>query len=104
MLLCSVLYGFLALVNVAGFLMARHDKRMAVRGSRANRRVRVPEQNLYFAAFLGGWPGLVVALRRYRHKTRKPRFLVPLFLVSALGTLAWAGWLWSLGCLPGVAT
>lgn len=82
-------------LNVVGFTLVVADKRQA----RAGRR-RVPELMLLAAAWLGGWPGLLLAFALVRHKTRKAAFLAP-FLVGVLAnTLAGLLLLRRLGCLP----
>lgn len=102
-LACTIVYAFLALVNLLGFLMARHDKRTAGRSGRARKRDRVPERLFHLAAMVGGWPGTALAFKVYRHKTRKVRFLVAFWAFAVLGTLALAGWLWALDCLGPLA-
>lgn len=55
------------------------DKRRAQAGTR-----RYPEYVLHAMAFLGGWPGALVAQRRLRHKTRKVNFQVVFWLLVAV--------------------
>lgn len=47
--------------------------------------------NLCRIAAVGGWPGARVAQRVFRHKTRKPSFLVQFWLAVAvnMGAVAW---------------
>jgi uncharacterized membrane protein YsdA (DUF1294 family) len=74
----SLLVGWLALVNVIGFVVAWKDKRAARRGDR-----RTPENTLLLSALIGAWPLMFVAFALFHHKTGKPRFLVPFVLCSA---------------------
>ncbi len=77
-----VLVGYLGLVAVmslVSFVAYGFDKRRAGGGGR-----RVPERTLLLLAFLGGWPGSVLAQRWFRHKTRKVKFLIPFWIVTAL--------------------
>lgn len=55
------------------------DKRRAVAGDR-----RVPERTLFTLAFLGGWPGALLAQRHFRHKTKKVSFRIVLWLAILL--------------------
>ena len=62
--------GLVATTSVASFAAYGFDKRRASTGGR-----RVPERTLHLLALLGGWPGAIVAQRRFRHKTKKVPFL-----------------------------
>lgn len=74
----SRLYLFLAVVtsvNVAVFIIFAGDKRAAQKNAR-----RTPERTLIISAFFGPF-GAYLAMRMFRHKTRKMLFyLVPLFV------------------------
>ena len=64
-LVCFVAYGF--------------DKQRAINGGR-----RVPESTLQLLAFLGGWPGALLAQRQFRHKTQKTSFVVVFWCLVVL--------------------
>ncbi len=64
-------------MSVVTFAVYAWDKRRARRGGR-----RVPEQTLHMLAMLGGWPGAHVGRVVLRHKTRKRRFTVVLWLIT----------------------
>ncbi|HBH39727.1 MAG TPA: DUF1294 domain-containing protein [Curvibacter sp.] len=68
----------MVLMSVLSYAMYAVDKRAAQRGHR-----RVPERTLHLLALLGGWPGALLAQRRLRHKTAKPRFLIVYWLTVA---------------------
>jgi uncharacterized membrane protein YsdA (DUF1294 family) len=70
------LVGVMSLVTFAAF---GFDKRRAAAGGR-----RVPERTLLVLALVGGWPGAVLARRRFRHKTRKGSFVIAFWVVVAL--------------------
>jgi uncharacterized membrane protein YsdA (DUF1294 family) len=72
----------LALVNLFAFGQCGWDKLAAVRGWR-----RIPEKRLIAPVWLGGFPGLLLAMRLFRHKTSKASFRKK---------LAWATGLWAL--------
>ena len=55
------------------------DKRRAGLGGR-----RVPELTLQILALSGGWPGGWLAQRQFRHKTKKPAFLIAFWCVVVL--------------------
>jgi len=55
------------------------DKRRSVHGGR-----RVPESTLHLMDFLGGWPGGLIARRRFRHKTQKISFRIMFWITVAL--------------------
>ena len=48
---------------------------------------RVPEIVLHITTLIGGWPGAWIGRYAFRHKTRKPAFLV----VLIISTLLWLG-------------
>lgn len=71
--------GLIALTSCASFVAYGLDKRRAAVGG-----PRVPERTLHVLALLGGWPGAILAQRRFRHKTRKVSFLVVFWAVVVL--------------------
>ncbi len=70
----------LLVLNLVTWASYRWDKRQA--GHRGAR--RIPERTLLALAWLGGSFGALVAVygHRRRHKTRKLRFLIPLWLAA----------------------
>jgi uncharacterized membrane protein YsdA (DUF1294 family) len=68
--------GVVAVMSCASFAAYWADKRRAVSGGR-----RVPERTLHLLAFLGGWPGAMLAQRHFRHKTRKVPFRIVFWAV-----------------------
>ena len=74
---------WVAIASVATFGLAAWDKRQARRG-----RGRIPERVLLGGAFVGGSPGLLLAMLLARHKTRKLAFLAPLALILLLQAAA----------------
>ena len=64
----------LLVVNFVSLVFFGLDKLWTMRGG-----MRIPESNLLLLAFLGPF-GAYLGMLLFRHKTRKPRFLlVPLF-------------------------
>ncbi|MFA5634938.1 MAG: DUF1294 domain-containing protein [Anaerovoracaceae bacterium] len=65
--------------NLFTFLVMGLDKRKAIK-----RRRRISESTLLALAFLLGAPGVLIAMPVFRHKTKKPLFLVlvPLALIA----------------------
>src|SRR5438552_13432079 len=79
-----------ALMSFVCFIAYGLDKRQAANGGR-----RVSERTLHLLAFLGGWPGALVAQRRFRHKTQNVPFrivfwIVVVFHVGIVGAVAYA--------------
>lgn len=73
----AVVYlSLLAVASLTCFLVYGFDKRRAVRGG-----LRVPERTLHILAFLGGWPGAILARGHFHHKTKKQSFLIVSWLV-----------------------
>ena len=65
------MYGYLAAVNLAAFLLYGVDKFKARRGL-----WRIPESVLLFMAAAGGSAGALLGMRFFHHKTKKPRFFI----------------------------
>lgn len=61
----ELLYFYLAVMNVAAFVMMGADKCRARKG-----RWRIPEKALFAAALAGGSAGAVLGMQIFRHKTR----------------------------------
>lgn len=74
--------------SVVSFLQYWWDKSSAQAG-----RWRTPENSLHLVELLGGWPGALIAQQCFRHKTRKPSFLMALWLIIAAHQLVWIDWL-----------
>lgn len=64
------------------------DKRRAIRHAS-----RVPEHTLHLLELLGGWPGALIAMSVFRHKTVKGSFRLVTFAIVLLHC---AGWAWFL--------
>jgi uncharacterized membrane protein YsdA (DUF1294 family) len=74
------LVGWVLLSSVIAFVAHGHDKRAARLGRR-----RTPERTLHLLELIGGWPGALLAMKVFRHKTRKASY----FLVTALIVVVW---------------
>ena len=82
----SVVVLWLAVANATGFLSMAADKRYAMTGAR-----RIPERFLFGVAAVGGGPGVLLAMRVVRHKTKHASFQigVPLLTILSYGLAAW---------------
>lgn len=79
----------IVLANLLGFALVAVDKWRA-----KTERWRTSEFALVIPAALGGWPGILLAMKWFRHKTRKRSFQLKLFLGAVL-SFAWMGlYLW----------
>lgn len=70
---------YLAAVNVAGLLVMRFDKRRAASQGR-----RVPEEDLFALAAIGGSVGVWLGMYLFRHKTLHRSFVVGIPAIFAL--------------------
>ena len=77
--------GILAAVNVASVIAIWWDKRRASKG-----RWRIREETLLVWALVGGWPGGIWAMRRFRHKVSKRSFIARYVLAVSLNLAALA--------------
>lgn len=82
----AVLTAYLVVVNVAAFALFGMDKARAKRGA-----WRVPERTLLIVAFAGGGIGALAGMLVFRHKTRKPKFLICVPLALVLGLVVFGG-------------
>ena len=84
-LLLAVLAVWMALASLVAFAAFGIDKRAALKGKR-----RIPEARLHLMELIGGWPGAVLGAFVFRHKIRKPRYLLVLMLsIAAWLVAAW---------------
>jgi len=69
----------LVVVNVGSVMAIWWDKRRARKDQ-----WRIKEETLLVWALVGGWPGGIWAMRRFRHKTSKRSFIAKYVLVVVL--------------------
>ena len=67
----EVLLLFFFIVSMIVFILAGYDKFQA-----KNNKGRIPENTLYFLQAIGGTIGLLLAMLFFRHKTKKPSFIL----------------------------
>ena len=77
-----ILIAWVGLTTALLFLLFGYDKLLAGRA-----RHRVPEIQLLLLAAMGGWPGGLLGMAVFRHKTAKRSFQ----LKYAAGFLVWGG-------------
>ena len=65
-------------ISLVAFLWHGRDKAAARHG-----RARTPEARLHALELIGGWPGAGLAMLVFRHKTRKPSYLVVYWAIVA---------------------
>ena len=83
----TVLAGYLAIMNLAAFLLMWSDKRRAKKtGAR-----RIPEKTLFLAAIFGGGIGAVAGMQLFRHKTKHWYFVwgMPVIMLAQIALLLW---------------
>ena len=77
-----ILLLFFLIVNSITFASAGYDKYLAIKNKR-----RISENTLFLMAFLGGSPGLLLAMLVFSHKTSKSSFITKftiLFFIQIL--------------------
>jgi len=75
----SALLLLLVVLNAVSFAMFGIDKRRARRGER-----RISERALLLSGLVSGTIGAWAGVFAFRHKTRKPSFLLPLAVASLI--------------------
>ncbi|MEI8670565.1 DUF1294 domain-containing protein [Pseudoalteromonas sp. B131b] len=74
---------YLSILSMLTFLMYAWDKRKAIQS--AHKKVnRTPERTLQLLALCGGWPGALFAQQLLRHKSKKRRFILVLWVCIAV--------------------
>ena len=81
-------------LSAIAFVMTWSDKRLAI-----SEQDRIPERTLHVIAGLGGWPGLYLGRRMFRHKTLKLSFRAVAWSIIGLHAAIiaygfWSGWFW----------
>jgi uncharacterized membrane protein YsdA (DUF1294 family) len=71
------------LLSLVSYLVYRQDKRAAMQGQ-----WRTPERILHFLSLLGGWPGALIAQRKFRHKSSKSGFRIVFYITVFLNIAA----------------
>lgn len=72
---------YIFIINLIGFIIMWWDKRQAKLGN-----WRTPEKTLFMITFLGGGFGTIAGMYKFRHKTKKMRFVIgfPTILISEI--------------------
>ncbi|MCI9075823.1 MAG: DUF1294 domain-containing protein [Dorea sp.] len=73
---------YIALSNLAAFLAYGIDKKRA-----REHKWRIPERRLLMLAALGGSAGALAGMYLFRHKTRKPGFVIGVPVILAVQLL-----------------
>lgn len=76
-------YGGMSLASFIAYGLDKHRARRA--------QWRLPENLLHLLDLAGGWPGGLLAQRRFRHKTRKPRFQLLFWCIVVTHLALWSG-------------
>lgn len=82
------LLAWLVAVNAVTLLVYGYDKGIA-----GGNRTRIPEAVLLGLALSGGTLGAFAGMLLFRHKTRKPAFLIPFALIVVLQFALFGAWL-----------
>ena len=79
----KILYMYLLIVNISGFLIMFIDKSRAI-----HKEWRISEKSLLFIAAIGGSIGMYAGIRIFRHKTKHLKFTlgVPLIFIIQIKT------------------
>lgn len=80
-----IIAAYLLIINITGFAMAFSDKRKAEKGKH-----RISEPTLFFVSFIGGSIGMLIGMRKFRHKTKQKRFMIgiPIMILLQLALAA----------------
>jgi len=77
------IFAIYAVASILCFFAYGADKRAA-----AQRTWRTPEASLLLLGLVGGWPGAIIGMRVFRHKTRKASFRVLFWATVGVNAIA----------------
>ncbi|NSL51532.1 DUF1294 domain-containing protein [Calidifontibacillus erzurumensis] len=80
----KILFGFLLILNIIGFLMMGIDKKRSQKSQ-----WRVPEKRFWILGILGAGIGLYAGMKVYRHKTKHRAFTVGMPFIILLNLLVY---------------
>lgn len=83
--------GAYLVMSLITLIMFWRDKRAARKGN-----WRTPEKTLLLLALLGGWPGAMLGMKLFRHKTKTPKFTVGVPAIAVLHGIALGAAVWLL--------
>lgn len=75
----ELVLAYIVILNVVTFHLYGFDKRQAKRGA-----CRISERTLLGLSAIGGSVGALLAMKFFRHKTRKPKFYLGVPLLFAM--------------------
>lgn len=75
----QIIKGYLILINIIGLVVIFIDKKRAKSGH-----WRIKESTLLFLAAIGGSLGVLVSMKVFHHKTKKPKFYIGIPLIIIL--------------------
>ena len=82
-MLSNLLWAYIAIVNLAGFIAMGWDKRKAMKND-----WRTPEKTLLGIAIIGGSLGTYLGMRLFRHKTKHWQFYIGVPFIMLLQVAA----------------
>ena len=77
--LIYLLFVYIGVVNVVGFILPAVDKRRAKKD-----RWRIRESTLFLVSILGGSVAMYISMRLFHHKTKHKRFMIGIPVIIVL--------------------
>ena len=81
----QLVWGYLLVINAAGFLLMGFDKLSAKIDSG-----RIPEMWFFLISLAGAFLGIILGIFAFHHKTRKTSFQIKVVIAAGLGVLVLA--------------
>lgn len=78
-MLTNYLIVYFAVVNATAYFLMGYDKKQAQRNQ-----WRVAEKTLFLLCFIGGFVGIYLAMKHFRHKTQHLSFKIAVWLALLL--------------------
>lgn len=76
---------YLIIINILAFIMFGYDKKKAIK-----KEYRISESTLIYMTLLSGGIGSILAMKIYKHKTKKKKF----WIIAIISFIIWLKIIW----------
>lgn len=85
LLIClAILLVYLVVINAFAVYQTKRDKQLSNVAKESPNYWRIPEAQLMLIAAMGGSVGMYLTMKKIRHKTRHPKFMIGIPVIMAV--------------------